>query len=739
MRAMRVVFLRTFGLLAGSLSTAIGIAVFLSVSGGLFARALLGGEGGLTPVAVLWAVSAAPVLPVLASVLTMRLVADERVSGRIDLLLSVPVREREVVLGKFLGALLYAALSLALYLVVPLVLLPISAPALDSQLSLWSFIPAFAALLMQAALWCACGLLASVCFRPSAIAAVMSLLLTVVLPYAAYQSAFIWLHSYRLRLSEMPFTLHLVDLSTGLVQLSTLTFYFAMTVFALFAATKLLALLRMAGRGFIGLRASTATVLALGLVFTCCAIALVGRFNVSVELPMREGVSASDRTRQILADTSGDPIEITCFLSRSAPTHRATRRLLRGLETTARGVAGAQLDVKTVDPRWDLGQADRLMRDGIPEGSLVFRSGRRQVTVPVSEIFAATTNGSVVVSTESLFECESICASAVQRLSLSGGRRGTVYWTTGHGETSTSSYDDIYGISDFVRELRQNGYQIKDLDMAKSATVPGDCAVLVVAGAREPFSRAELLRVDGYLQSGGRLLVLAASSPNAGVGQLLVDWGVRQLPFTAVSAERTFNGADVLVSDFGAHAVTRPLTDCTLLFESASVLEPTSAVNTNTVDAALAAAVDRTEYTALAVTDPSSWGESDPSVRPWAYDPVSEPKGPLTLAAALERGGGVAKELALRPTRIVVVGDASFALNGALKRRANANRDFLLNAISWLAGLDAFAESRTPGNVVATGLDRPGWIRFGLSAVALPSSAVLLVAFFAAFRRRRHS
>ena len=90
MRTARVVMVRTFGALAGSLSTAVVVMVFLGVSGGLFAKALLAGEGGLTPVAVLWALSAAPALPVLAAVLTMRLVADERTSGRLELVLSAP-------------------------------------------------------------------------------------------------------------------------------------------------------------------------------------------------------------------------------------------------------------------------------------------------------------------------------------------------------------------------------------------------------------------------------------------------------------------------------------------------------------------------------------------------------------------------------------------------------------------------------------------------------------------------
>lgn len=734
MRTVRLVAMRTFGALFGSLSTAVAVAVFLGVSGGLFTKALLGGEGGFTPVAVLWALSASAALPVLAAVLTMRLVADERMSGRMDLTLSIPVREREVVVGKFLGAWMHAALALAMYMSVPLVLLPMFAPALSSHLSWSAFLPAYAALLMQAALWCACGLFASVCFRPAAVAAIAAVVITVVLPVAAYQAAFTWMHAFRVRFAELPFTGHLVDLSTGLLHLSTLFFYFAFTACALFASAKAMALLRLAGRGLVATRVSTAAVVLLGVAFSCCSFLFVDHFHLSVELPMRGAVVASDRTRQILAETSGEPVEVTCFLSRRAPEYRAVRRLLRGLETTARGVAGAQLEVKGVDPRWELGDAERLVKAGVPEGSLVFRQGRRQVTVPVDELFPVATNGTLAATTDILFEGESVCASAVQRLSVSG-RRGTLYWTKGHGESSPVSYDPVYGMSDISRELRQNGYRINSLDLSQSPTVPEDCAVMVVAGAREPFSRIETQRVEGYLRRGGRLLVLAAQSPNAGVGPLLADWGVRQLPYTAVSPSRTFSGADVLVSDFGDHAVTRPLDDCTVLFEGASVLEQ----NTNAVGVASSPGVDRTEFTALARTGEESWGESDPSVRPWAFDPTAEPRGPLVLAAALERGGGVAEDLAFRPTRIVVVGDSTFALNGALTRRANANRDFFLNAVSWLAGLDAFTESRTPDNVVATGMDRARWIRFGLFATLLPASAVFLLGLFSAFRRRRRA
>ena len=725
-RTVRVMFARTFGRLVLSPTTYLAIAGFLALSAGFFVVALVRGDGGTTPVAALWAVAAVPFLPVLAAMLTMRLVADERASGRLDLLLTAPVLERDVVLGKYFAALALAALAVALYLFIPLFVLPVCAPALRDALSLGMFLPAALALLLQGALWCAVGLLASACLRHAAAAAFASLILMLALPHAAFRAATAWMPVLRARLASMPFESHIVDLATGLVPLATLAFYGVLTCFALFAATKAVSAVRLRGRGGLAPRLSTGFVTLLAFVFSCLVVAFMFRLDVAFELPVGPGAArTSARTRQILAEAHGD-VRVTCFLPRKAPEFRAVARLLRGLEAAAGAEAGMRLSVDYVDPRWELERAVSLVRTGAEEGTLLFRRGGRKVSVPVADLFSGATNGAVAVGSRGVFFGEAACASALQQLSLPA-RRDVVYWTTGHGETDYDSYDPVYGMSDVARELRRDGYELRRLDLSDSPSIPGDCAVLVVAGARDPFSRAETARLGGWVREGGRLLVLAAAGPNAGVGPLLADLGVRVLPYTVVSP-RTQTGVDVMARDFGDHPIMRPLAGGTALFAAPVPLA-----------AGPAAQADGVTFTELVKSDAESWGESEPDVRPWTRDATSEPAGPLALAVALERGGGVAKEIALRPGRVVVVGDATFVLNGATARRGNANRDVFLNALAWLAGLDALSAPRAPGNTVATGLDRGGWVRFGaVSAAGLPF-AVLLLGAGLYLRRRRLS
>ncbi len=719
MRTMRVTFVRTLGRLRTSWSALAGVLAFLILSCGFFLRALMRGDGGSTPVAALWALAAVPFLPVMAALVTMRLVADERADGRLELTLASPVRERDIVIGKFLGAVALVSVALAAYLMVPLLVLPLCAPALSEHLSLVAFMPAFAALLLQSATWCAFGLCASAFCRNAAVAAVSTLVLVLALPHAVFQAGVAWFPVLRARFAEMPFDAHVVDLSTGLFSTATVAFYIVLTCFGIFTATKAVAMARVRGRAARLYRFSTAWVVVLAAVFSCGVIAIAMRLDVPFEISFRSADSeVSARTRQILAETQGD-VDVTCFLAEKAPERRAVARLVRGLSAAARMVGGTRLNVGWVDPRWNVGDAARLAREGTAEGSIVFRRGRRRQEVPVAALFSAT-NGELRVTEGGVFVGEKVCASALQNLARPVLHE-TVYWTVGHGEIAPDSYDAATGMSDISRELRREGYRLRTLDLASSPSVPSDCAAVVVSAAREPFSRVELMRLEGYLKAGGRMLVLATGVPNAGVNSLLAEWGVKMLPFAVVST-RTLSGRDVVVTDFADHRITAPLKGSTVLFEGAAPLVP--------VDGH-----DQAEYAALARTDEAAWGETDVAARPWTFDPTSEPRGPLTLAVALERGGIKAADLVLRPTRIVVISDGTFVANGALAARGNANRDFFLNSVAWLAGLDTLNAVRTPGNVVVTGLDRDGWLRFGNWTGALILTFAVLM-LLSSFRRR---
>src|SRR5512143_964892 len=72
--------------------------------------------------------------------LTMRLVADETRMGTMELLLTAPVRDSELIVGKWLGGLLFILTILAVTLVYPLVLNSLEAPGIDQSQMLASYL-----------------------------------------------------------------------------------------------------------------------------------------------------------------------------------------------------------------------------------------------------------------------------------------------------------------------------------------------------------------------------------------------------------------------------------------------------------------------------------------------------------------------------------------------------------------------------------------------------------------------
>jgi hypothetical protein len=107
------------------------------------------------------------------------------------------------------------------------------------------------------------------------------------------------------------------------------------------------------------------------------------------------------------------------------------------------------------------------------------------------------------------------------------------------------------------------------------------------------------------------------------------------------------------------------------------------------------------------------------------------------VAAAVERGAGAGGDTAIRPTRIIAVGDASFIMNAQLAARASANRDFFLNCVSYLSGAEPSGADGTESDVLKTGLERDSMAALAIwLTVLLPGAVFAILAVSAAIRRR---
>ena len=75
-------------------------------------------------------------------------------------------------------------------------------------------------------------------------------------------------------------------------------------------------------------------------------------------------------------------------------------------------------------------------------------------------------------------------------------------------------------------------------------------------------------------------------------------------------------------------------------------------------------------------------------------------------------------------------------LNGALAVRANANRDFFANCVSYLAGIETNGLGDVGSTSLWTGLDRDVRLRYAIGSVVVLPFLVFLVLSVAVVRRR---
>jgi ABC-2 type transport system permease protein len=75
-----------------------------------------------------------------APALTMRLIADEQRTGTLELLLTTPIKDGELVVGKWLGAFMFMLTIIGITLVYPLVLNKLTTPGIDQGVMLSGYL-----------------------------------------------------------------------------------------------------------------------------------------------------------------------------------------------------------------------------------------------------------------------------------------------------------------------------------------------------------------------------------------------------------------------------------------------------------------------------------------------------------------------------------------------------------------------------------------------------------------------
>jgi ABC-2 type transport system permease protein len=166
--------------------------------------------------------------------LTMRLLSDEARMGTLELLLTAPLRDFELVAGKWLGAFLFILTILAVTLVYPIILNSLVDPGIDQQLMMSSYL----GIILVAAAFLALGVGISALFTNQVAAFFVTLSAFVLLWWLIGFPASVLQGSASEVLQYLDMKTHFYNaLNVGNIKLADLIYFVSLIALGLFIGT----------------------------------------------------------------------------------------------------------------------------------------------------------------------------------------------------------------------------------------------------------------------------------------------------------------------------------------------------------------------------------------------------------------------------------------------------------------------------------------------------------------------
>ncbi|MEM9540592.1 MAG: Gldg family protein [Cyanobacteria bacterium P01_E01_bin.42] len=295
-------------------------------------------------------------------------------------------------------------------------------------------------------------------------------------------------------------------------------------------------------------------------------------------------------------------------------------------------------------------------------------------------------------------------------------RSPRVYFLQGHGELPLEPVEG--GLSQAASSLEERGYVVEPLDLSAVPRIPEDTTVLAIAAPERPLFPGEREAVQEYLQQeeGAGLLLLLAPNSNAGLGDILEEWGLELDTRLAIDASGTggvigYSPTTPLVNRYGTHPITIEFGNRFSVYPLSTPVIIEEKEDINAVP--------------IVMTNEESWAERDLTSDTLEFDPEEDLAGPINIGVALERtlkseedrdeteeetenneedtnadseedadGEDTdtdatdleEEEDSGSKVRMVIFGNASFATNGWFEQQFNS--DVFLNSVKWLADED---------------------------------------------------
>jgi len=664
---------------------------------------------------------------------TMRALAEDVRAGTLEVVLAQPITERELLLGKYLGQVVFLWIALALTLAIPLGLW------IGARLEVGVLIAQYIGAAFLVAGFAAVGVWASSVTRNQITAFILGVAVMFVLILVGLDPLLVGLPAGLSAIAAAFGVLsHFQQIARGAVDLRDVVYF--LTLVAVFLSLAYLSLMNRklapGGQELKRLRLGTTLLIGVLVMLNLFGRWIGGRLDLS---PGRQ-FTLSRASRDLLGHLP-DLVTIKLFASSALPPEVApVKRDVDDLLGDYRAAAHGKLRLVVIDPTGDSAGVHEAQALGIPPVQFnVLGQSSLQVKEGYLGIAVQYANGArqipLVRQTDDL---EYRLTSFIRDLTRT--TRPAVGWV-GAPVNPYQQQGPDYGT---LRSSLDQRYTVRDIPLTSDSGVGADIKVLVLTNAPDTIPPAQLEPLERFLASGGSALVMASGMRHVPQQPFAmsrsVPWNALLRPFgVAIQSDIVYdlasNAVVGLPTQYGQAVLAYPF------FVRAGSTRA-SAVNAEVSSVLLPwpSSIDTTHATKGSLT---------PLLVTTRAGGVMQGSAMLTPQQEFARTNLATRILAVAVTpppgapanapkgRLIVIGNDEFATDNYSQNQA-ANIVFVENAIDWLAQDDALiairSKDRTPPPLVFPNAAVKVAVRYG-NLIGIP----LFIVLFGATRLMRRS
>ncbi|HEY9117948.1 MAG TPA: gliding motility-associated ABC transporter substrate-binding protein GldG [Roseivirga sp.] len=729
--------------------------------------------------------------------ITMRMLAEERRAGTIELLLTKPLTEWQIVLGKY-----FAAFTLVILSVIPTLVYFYSVYQLGNpvgNLDIPGIVGSYTGLILLGGVFTAIGLAASAYTENQIVSFILAVFLCFLLYTGISSIADLFRGTSAIYIEDLSLSFHYDALSRGLIDTRDVTFFISTIIFVLIITHWKIIARKLS---FKPVRSRLYKRVVLGLLALLVFNIMAANFFYRYDLTEDKRYTLKPATKALLRQLD-EPMTIEVLLAGDLPAgferfRRSIKQTIEEFDVHKPGVINYFFTDPTAadDAQTRNENINYLMQNGFEPTRVFDTEDGKQIQKIIFPyiivrygdqaagilLFKGGNQGNVSIN-EAIENIEFEMAVGLQR--LANLNRKTIGMVKGHGEL------DSMNVIGFMSEMVQY-FDLKDLHL-REEIYPKDYDALIIAKPMTAFSISEKYVLDQYIMHGGKVIFLIEAldvnmAQAAGIGtfatnidhnldDLLFRYGVR-LNENYIQDIQNFGRYPVIVGDeneiinlpwpfyasaneFAENAIGKNLDAVYLRFFS--TMDTVKADGVRKTPLMFTSEFTRVLYNPVPVAFEDYANQPDPNLYNGGKKVVSYLlEGTFTslfknriLADSINKASFLEESM---PTKIIVLSDGDFIRNELNLRNKTpyelgvnpfreegekvryANKDFMFNALAYLTDENGLITSRNkeitlrPLNRVKLQEERTYWQALNLVG---PLAILVLFGIIRDFLRKR--